>query len=404
MKPDLLGLMNSLTQDYPDVLLREQEPPCLSLYQPTHRQHPENVQDPIRFRNLVRELERSLRQKYPTRDIAALLRPLVALAEDHTFWDHTALGLAVLAAPGWFRVYRLLRPVAELAVVADSFHTKPLLRIAQSADCYQVLGLSKHGFNVFEGNRDALHEMSPMEGLPQTAAELMDRDGDVREGAHRARGPSGSSNVTSRGVGVKQEAGGVVRHGTDVKQDLDDRETEKFFRAADRAVLKYCSQPSRQRLILAALPQHHHLFRAVSVNPYLADEAIDVHPDDLSLDALRERAWQLTLPHYLRRLAGLVDAFGTESSRGRGADDLAAIARAVVAGRVETLLIEADRLIPGRIDAASGALQTEDLSDPEVDDILDDLGEAALRHGGEVIVVPVERMPTRTGAAAIYRF
>ena len=27
------------------------EPPCLSLYQPTHRHHPDNLQDPIRFRN-----------------------------------------------------------------------------------------------------------------------------------------------------------------------------------------------------------------------------------------------------------------------------------------------------------------------------------------------------------------
>ena len=52
--------MHSLTQDYPGVLLSEQEAPCLSIYQPTHRQHPENVQDPIRFRNLVKSLKESL--------------------------------------------------------------------------------------------------------------------------------------------------------------------------------------------------------------------------------------------------------------------------------------------------------------------------------------------------------
>ena len=41
------------------------QPPCLSLYQPTHRRSPENQQDSIRFRNLVKELEASLRHKYP---------------------------------------------------------------------------------------------------------------------------------------------------------------------------------------------------------------------------------------------------------------------------------------------------------------------------------------------------
>ncbi len=203
---------------------------------------------------------------------------------------------------------------------------------------------------------------------------------------------------------MKHAAGGVARHGTDVKQDAEDRDTEHFFRAVDRAVLEHWSQPAGQPLILAALPQHHHLYRAVSTNPHLIDAAIDVHPDALSIDALREWAWQLMQPRYLERLAGLVEAFGAANSRGRGADDLGRIAEAAVDGRVETLLIEADRLIPGPIDGASGAVTPGDLDKPWIDDTLDDLGELVLKHGGEVIVVPAERMPTRTGAAAIYRY
>lgn len=382
--------MHSLTQDYPTVLLGEQEPPCISLYQPTHRHHPENVQDPIRFRNLVKAVEETLRKDYQSHDISALLRPFQALAEDRAFWNHTASGLAVLCGPSLFRVYRLPRPVAELAVVADSFHTKPLLRMVQSADSYLILGLSRNAFSMYEGNRDGLHRLQPIEGVLDTADELLGRQKDDREGAHRAYGPMG--------------AGTTSHHGTDVKQDAQDRDTERFFRAVDRAVLEHCSQLPGQRLILAALPQHHHLFRSVSRNPNLMEEAIDTHPDALSIDALRDRAWQFVLPHYLKRLAGFVEAFGAAQSSGRGADDLATIAKAAIAGRIETLLIEADRLIPGRIDTASGLIVTGDLSDPGVDDLLDDLGEYVIRSGGEVIIVPAEQMPTRTGAAAIHRF
>ena len=121
---------------------RLHQPPCLSLYQPTHRHHPENQQDPIRFRNLVKELETSLRQKYPAVETRLLLEPFEALAHDHDFWNHTLDGLAVLGGPGLFRVFQLQRPVAELAIVADSFHTKPLRRFLQSVGRYQVLGLS----------------------------------------------------------------------------------------------------------------------------------------------------------------------------------------------------------------------------------------------------------------------
>lgn len=382
--------MHVLSQDYPSILLGEHEPPCLSLYQPTHRQHPDNLQDPIRFRTLVKALEASLRKNYPSKDIAALLQPFQALAEDQAFWNHTASGLAVLGGSNLFRVYRLPRPVAELAVVADSFHTKPLMRMVQSADSYQILGLSRNAFSMYEGNRDAVYKMQPIDGVAYTADELLGKEADDREGAHRAYGPIAASASS--------------HHGTNVKQDAEDRDTERFFRAVDQVVLEHYSQPSGQRLILAALPQHHHRFRAVSRNSHLMEEAIDTHPDALSIDALRERAWQLVLPHYLKRLEGFVEAFGAGRSSGRGAEDLANIGKAAITGRIETLLIEADRLIPGRLDPASGAIAKGELSDPNVDDVLDDLGERVLRSGGEVIIVPAEQMPTQTGAAALYRF
>jgi len=68
-------------------------------------------------------------------------------------------------------------------------------------------------------------------------------------------------------------------------------------------------------------------------------------------------------------------------------------------------MIDADRQIPGRIDPATGRIEFDDLAQrPEVDDLLDDLGELVLKMGGQVVVVPAQRMPTQTGAAATYRF
>ncbi len=210
--------------------------------------------------------------------------------------------------------------------------------------------------------------------------------------------------MTRKGVGVKQYAGVVTRHGTGVKQDADDRDTEQFFRAVDEAVLKDLVATFGAAPDTRALPEHHHLFRTVSRNPNLMGGAIDVHPDCLSLDALRERVWQFVQPHYLDWLSGLVELFGAACSNRRGADDLGEIAAAAIAGRVETLLIEADRLVRGCIDAAGGAIMTGDLCGPHIDDVLDDLSETVLKKVCEVIIVPAERMSTRSGPAAIYGF
>ena len=73
-------------------------------------------------------------------------------------------------------------------------------------------------------------------------------------------------------------------------------------------------------------------------------------------------------------------------------------------GRVSTLLIDADSYVPARIDAMTGRIEYDDHADPEVDDLLDDVGELVLKNGGQIVIVPAERMPTRTGLAAIYRF
>ena len=384
-------MVDALDTDYAAGVLDTCEPPCLSLYQGTHRNHPDNQQDPIRFRNLVRALEDSLLQEYPTHEIQPLLAPFLELADDHDFWNHTLDGLAVLGSRGVFRVYRLQRPVGELAIVADSFHAKPLLRILQSADRYQVLGLNRQEIRLFEGNRDALDEVEPARGVPRTITEAL---GEELTEPH-------STVASYGGVGGPHSP---MHHGHGGKESEVDVDAERFFRAVDRAILEHHSRPSALPLILATLPQYRQLFHRVSRNPFLVDEGIDVHPDALPVDELRQRAWRAFEPRYLARLAELIEAFGSARSRDLGHHDPAHVARAVVAGRVATVLIEADREIPGRIDAATGYIEFDDLANPEVDDVLDDLGALALKMGAEVVIVPTERMPTETGIAAIYRY
>jgi hypothetical protein len=141
----------------------------------------------------------------------------------------------------------------------------------------------------------------------------------------------------------------------------------------------------------------------VSHNPFLIG-AVDSNPSALSITELRQRVWQLLLPLYLERLNELIESFGAARTKDLGSDNLVEIATAVATSRISNLLIEADRVIPGRFDPVSGALEITPLEETGVDDLLDDLGEHALKRGAEVVIVPAERMPTDSGMAAIYRF
>jgi len=387
--------MRQITTEHLTKLLADHAPPCISMYQPTHRNHPENQQDPIRYRNLLTEMEKSLREKYPTREVRTLLEKFQALARDQRFWNHRTDGLAILSSTDTFQIFELQRSVPELLVVADSFHTKPLLRVLQTADRYQILALNRHEAKLYEGNR---YSLDPIEltDIPSTITEAL---GEELTEQHLT--------VASYGAGAARAAGGgatpsVHAHG-DKKEEVDiDR--DRFFRSIDRGILEHHSRPSGLPLMLATLTEYHAPFHKVSHNPFLMAEGIMKNTDALDLDELRAEAWRIVEPVYLQRLTKLVDDFQVARSRQVGSDDLVQVAEAASAGRVGTLLVEDDREIPGKFDHSTGRIQPGDLSDPEVDDVLDDLAELVLRMKGDVVVVPSDRMPSDTGVAAIYRF
>ncbi len=366
------------------------ERPCLSLYQTTHRRHPENQQDPIRFRHLVKALEASLPQRLGAGAAKALLAPFHALAEDRDFWNHTLDGLAVLGAPGLFRVFLLHRPVAELTVVADSFHTKPLRKWLQSTERYQVLALSLHKVQLFEGDRNALNAVALAVGVPQT----------VTAGLVNERTELSTSVSSNAGGGLGNTA---VHHGQGGAKDAIDSDAERFFRAVDRAVLEHHSRPSGLPLMLAALPEHHNLFRKVSHNPFLMASGLMVDPQGLAHDELRQRAWNVAAPQQAAQQTAWSEAYAVAAAKGLGSENLSQVAHAAVAGRVATLLIEAEREVAGRIDPSTGRIDHADLDNPRVDDVLDDLATLVESRGGEVHVLPAERMPCSTGVAASFR-
>jgi len=194
-----------------------------------------------------------------------------------------------------------------------------------------------------------------------------------------------------------------MHHGQGGRKDEIDGDAERFFRAVDRAVLEHHSRPSGLPLMLAALPEHHHLFHKVSHNPLLMASGLMVDPQGLTHDALRQRAWDLAAPQQEAQQAAWSDAYATAAAHGLGSDDLSQVAHAAVAGRVSTLLIEAERQVAGRIDGLTGRIDPAELGNPRVDDVLDDLGALVESMGGVVHVLPAERMPCSTGVAASFR-
>ena len=383
--------MNLLTTNILSELLNVNSDNCVSLYMPTHRQHPDNLQDPILFKNLIKKLEKSLLQKFSVSETALLLEQFGSLENDEEFWNHTLDGLAVFSADGKITIIKLPVAIAALTVVAKSFHTKPLRKYLQSIERYNVLGLSRHDYHIYEGNRHSLTELFLPPGVPINIKEAL---GDELTDQH--------VTVASYG-GVSSQAGNM-HHGHGGKADEVDIDATRFFRFVSKTINEHYSIPSGLPLILAALPEHHNLFHKVSNINTLLPGGIEVNPKSVDNEAFVKRSWDFIAPYFNDIIDKFSDMYHLAKAQGKGSDNINEVAAAAAAGRVDTLAIESDRQIAGKIVNDSGNIEKGNLDNPELDDLLDDLGELVTKMGGKVMVIAPNKMPSDRGIAAIYRY
>jgi hypothetical protein len=378
-----------LVKAFPDQILFKQEGPFISLYLPTHRHEPENKQDPIVYKHLLKTVESSLAQKYSPKEIEVSMSPLRHIEEDIDLWNNTLDGLAVLSCPKRTVIYLLHDTVEALAIVADRFQTKQLIKAFQSIDQYQLLGLSSDSFALYHGNQNGIEQIHLAPGTPSTMEEVL---GNQLTDSYLTQG---SYNGTGRSA---------MYHGHGGAKPEIDKDTEKFFRYVDRFVEEQYSKPSKLPLILVALKEHHPTFAAVSNNHCLLKEGIKGEYMSLSLAQLREKTWEIIEPIYLAKIQENMLRFEQAKAGNTASDSLAVVSKAIFENRVETLFVDAERTIPGKVSPETGEILERSLDNPDIGDVLDTLAQLALQSKSEVIMLPSAAMPGTAGIAAIFRY
>jgi hypothetical protein len=381
--------MNTFTIDALNQLLAPHQAPCISIYMPTARGGAGVLEDPRRFKDLVDKAEAQLRQGYGPSIINPLLERLRNdfNAERGEVWQHQLDGLAVFASPDYFSAVRLQRKMPEYVEVADSFHVKPLIRFLQTAGRYHVLCLTRKDVRLLEGNRDALDEIE-LVGL--AGKTIYDAFGEEVNPPHASNAQGESKRAPDRPRESTPEEG--VPH------------LDRWLRMVDRVIWDNHSKVSGLPLILCALPENQSAFRAISKNQSLVVTGVNVDPNHVPLERIRQEAWSIVEPYYHDRTKGLIDQFHVAKNWKAAGEDVKDVAEAAFQGRIATLLVDATKQVGGKLDPQTGAAELGELARPDVDDLIDDTAETVLKMGGQVMVIPPELMPTDTGVAAIYRY
>lgn len=378
-------------QDLTTLLEGRGDSPHVSIFLPTIRAGAETQQNPIRFKNLLREAQQRLLERGMDKGAAeAYLERARNLVDDFDFWQHQEEGLAVFLADGFFETYRLPLSFTELAAVEDRFHVKSLFPLFNDQGRFFLLALSQKNVRLLRGDRYRIAEVD-LQDVPKSLADALGSDLTEPHVQYHT------------GSNASRQQRGPIFHGQGAGEEDSKDEIRKFFHVLDDGLKEYLGT-SRAPLVLAGVDYLLPLYREVTDYAHTVEEGVTGNPDELSPDALHERAWELVVPVFRREREQAREDFGDRLGTGRASGDLAEVVPAAMDGRVDTLFVASGVRRWGAFDAEQRAVEHHDEQTAESEDLLDLAAIHTQLNGGTVYAVDPDEVPDGGDVAAVYRY
>jgi len=363
---------------------------CVSLYMPAHRAGRETEQNPIRFKNLLRGVEERLQAKgMRSTQVRDLLKEPHRLLQDPGFWRHQSDGLAVFVSEDLFRSFRLPMEFAELAVVSDRFHVKPLLPFLTSDSTFRILALSHKQVRLLEGTRHTVDEID-LEGVPESLSDTFPDGFPENQLQFHTGTASGSGNRPA------------MFHGHDISNDIKER-IRQWFRTVDQHVRDFLPNgPSP--LVLAGVDALFPLYKEVNTYPHLMDEGIPGNPEGMKPEELHGKAWEIVEPVFAEEREAGSARYRQLAGTGQTTTDVTEAALAAQHGRIDLLFVAVGVQVWGRFDMEKDRVFTYETPEPGAEDLLDFTAIQTLIKGGTVYAVSPKDVPDQKPLAAVLRY
>jgi hypothetical protein len=385
--------MDNLTLDQLKGLAQQTAKPSISIFLPTHRAGQDTQQDPIRFKNLLRDAEKRLRSSgMGPREVSKLLKPAEALLDDPHFWLHQYEGLAVFITSEEFHSYRLPFRVEELLIIARSYYIKPVLPLFTNNGHYYILAISQDEVRLFEGTRHSVGQIDLPDGTPQSLEEALQMD-DPQKQLQFQTG-------TSQG-GMRDS----VFHGQGPGDEERKVWIEKYLNLVDTG-LKEIFRQQQAPLILAGVEYLLPIYRSVSEYANIMQEGITGSPEHLRPEELQKKAWPIVEVNFQREMEKAVEQYQQLAGTGKATDDIDEIVAAAFNGRVDKLILSVDAQVWGLFNPDTGKVTVDPQGESNQDNLalLDYAAMKTLQNGGSVFALKQDEMPTDSPIAAVFRY
>lgn len=301
--------------------LGESDEVKLSLFMPTHLSDPENRQDPIVFKNLLKEVEEKL-EEFPEKTLTKVKSSLNDLQKDTQFWNHTKGGLGILATEAETRIFHLNYQVPPSVKIGSTYHILPLLRHMEGGGEAVVADIARDRVRLYRFDGRDLTLIQP-EDLETEFTDLFD-DYDPNKDGHSGAGAfRGQTSGYHNGIARPEE---------------ERKEREKYFRYLDTSFEKLHDQ-LQLPFILAGTTENLAAFRELAKGDFYLDGEIDQPVDSFKNNQLAEHLRDFLERQRMKAHQSDQDMASVALRENRAESDLTKISNLAKEGRVGEFLV-----------------------------------------------------------------
>ncbi|MCG6134935.1 MAG: hypothetical protein MET45_09760 [Nostoc sp. LLA-1] len=365
---------------------------CVSIFLPTERRGVETQQNPIRFKNLLREAEEQLiATGMRPQDARDLLKPAQKL-DEYDFWQHQSDGLAIFISGDVFSYYCVPLDFAELVVVSDRFHFKPLLPLLTGDGQFYILALSQNQVRLFQGSRYSVSEME-LGDVPQSIAEALKYD-DTEKSLQFHTG-------TSQGGGGSDRS--AIFHGQGSGNEEQKDDLLRYFQKVNGGLYELLNN-QRFPLVVAGVDYLLPIYKQANTYPHLMDEGITGNPEELQAEELQQQAWNIVQPYFDQGQHEAMERYQEMAGTGQTASNITEAVSAAYYQRVDSLFVPVGQQKWGHFDPETGRVEVHPQQEAGDEDLMDLAAVHTLLNGGTVYAVEPEQVPGAAPLAAVLRY
>lgn len=343
---------------------------CITIIMTSHRTKPDYLKDSLQLKNLIKEVETRLMADTSKKEAEMLLKRVNDLAGqiDHS---HNLESLILFVNEDIAEYTRLPIKVEDRVVIDETFATRDLIRALHQEAQYFILVLSQENCRLIEAaNSKSIREVT--QEFPYKNTNFI------------------VSNRSAQSVGSKQTS--LIA---------------EYFNQTDKKVNRVRKNNALPVLVCGLEENVNQYMKVADLKDTIFPFHIYKNMINEPVHVIVEEAWKKMKDYIIKRNNERKEELRKAVTENKFLSDTNEIWRAIHEGRIKTLFVEQGRFQPAILtDDNEIEYVSEDRRNDTgiIDDIYDEMIEANMDYGGDVVFLPKGELNKFNGFGAITRY